>query len=88
MIFLSSVFYFIFKYDDGNGVAPFGNNEKITEGLSYYGYALAGLLVGLGAKLGNGCTSGHGVCGIPRFSIRSIVAIMLFMIFAIGISTG
>ena len=35
---------------------------------------LAGLLVGVGTKLGNGCTSGHGVCGISRFSVRSIVA--------------
>ncbi len=35
---------------------------------------LAGLLVGIGAGVGNGCTSGHGICGIGRLSIRSIVA--------------
>ena len=40
---------------------------------------LAGLLVGFGARLGQGCTSGHGVCGISRFSARSIVATMTFM---------
>ncbi len=41
---------------------------------------LAGLLVGFGTRLGNGCTSGHGVCGIARFSLRSIVATMTFII--------
>ncbi|MBM4258944.1 MAG: YeeE/YedE family protein [Deltaproteobacteria bacterium] len=44
---------------------------------------LAGLLVGFGTRLGNGCTSGHGVCGISRFSVRSIVATVTFMITAI-----
>jgi uncharacterized membrane protein YedE/YeeE len=39
----------------------------------------AGLLVGLGARIGGGCTSGHGVCGLPRLSIRSIVATLTFM---------
>ena len=38
-----------------------------------------GLLVGFGTKIGNGCTSGHGVCGISRFSIRSIVATIAFL---------
>lgn len=41
--------------------------------------ALAGLLVGYGASLGNGCTSGHGVCGVSRLSPRSIVATATFM---------
>ncbi len=39
----------------------------------------AGLIVGLGARIGGGCTSGHGVCGLPRFSARSIVATLTFM---------
>jgi len=39
-----------------------------------------GLLVGFGTRLGSGCTSGHGVCGIARFSARSIFATVLFMI--------
>lgn len=46
---------------------------------------LAGLLVGFGTVLGNGCTSGHGVCGIGRLSIRSLVATIVFM--ASGIAT-
>ncbi len=41
--------------------------------------AVAGLLVGFGATYGNGCTSGHGVCGISRGSARSIVATVTFM---------
>jgi len=40
---------------------------------------IAGLLVGFGTRLGNGCTSGHGVCGISRLSKRSLVATMVFM---------
>ena len=40
---------------------------------------LAGLLVGFGTRLGNGCTSGHGVCGVSRLSARSIVATLTFI---------
>ena len=43
---------------------------------------LGGLLVGIGTKIGNGCTSGHGICGISRFSIRSFVATIVFMLMA------
>ena len=39
----------------------------------------AGLLVGFGTRLGGGCTSGHGVCGLSRFSTRSLVAVLTFM---------
>ncbi|AKU92448.1 YeeE/YedE family protein [Vulgatibacter incomptus] len=41
--------------------------------------AIAGALVGIGTRLGSGCTSGHGVCGISRLSPRSIVATLTFM---------
>jgi uncharacterized membrane protein YedE/YeeE len=41
--------------------------------------ALAGLLVGVGTRLGGGCTSGHGVCGLSRLSPRSLVATLTFM---------
>jgi uncharacterized protein len=41
--------------------------------------AVAGLLVGYGTRLGGGCTSGHGICGNARLSVRSIVATLLFM---------
>lgn len=43
---------------------------------------VAGLLVGAGTQIGSGCTSGHGVCGLARFSGRSLVATALFMVIA------
>ena len=43
---------------------------------------VGGLLVGAGTKIGRGCTSGHGICGISRFSMRSILATIIFMILA------
>ena len=43
----------------------------------------AGFLVGIGTKVGKGCTSGHGICGISLLSIRSIIATIIFMITAI-----
>lgn len=47
--------------------------------------AIAGLLTGLGTKLGNGCTSGHGICGMARLSARSFVAVGIF--FAVAVLT-
>jgi uncharacterized membrane protein YedE/YeeE len=44
---------------------------------------IAGLLTGLGTKIGNGCTSGHGVCGLARLSRRSLVAVAVFFSVAI-----
>jgi uncharacterized membrane protein YedE/YeeE len=46
---------------------------------SFPAVSVAGLLVGLGVRLGNGCTSGHGVCGLSRFSLRSLIATLSFM---------
>lgn len=40
---------------------------------------IAGLLVGFGTRLGSGCTSGHGVCGLARLSMRSLAAVLTFM---------
>ncbi len=45
-------------------------------------WALAGLLVGFGSRLGGGCTSGHGVCGLGRLSPRSLASVLIFMAFA------
>ncbi|MGE4187164.1 MAG: YeeE/YedE family protein [Hyphomicrobiaceae bacterium] len=41
--------------------------------------ALGGLIVGIGVTMASGCTSGHGVCGLARFSLRSLVAVLSFM---------
>ena len=46
---------------------------------SYGALVLAGLLVGVGTRVGGGCTSGHGVCGVSRLSPRSLVATLVFM---------
>jgi len=46
---------------------------------SYFGLAVAGLLVGIGTSYASGCTSGHGVCGLSRLSPRSLVATVSFM---------
>jgi uncharacterized membrane protein YedE/YeeE len=46
-------------------------------------YIIAGFLVGFGTLLGNGCTSGHGVCGISRLSIRSILSTLTFIGFGV-----
>jgi hypothetical protein len=51
---------------------------------NYQLLALAGLLVGFGARLGSGCTSGHGICGLSRLSGRSLVATVTFMTVAMG----
>lgn len=51
----------------------------------WIGLVVAGLLVGIGTRYGAGCTSGHGVCGISRLSLRSIVATLTFM--AAGFAT-
>ena len=46
---------------------------------SYIITIIAGILVGVGTSMANGCTSGHAVCGIGRLSIRSIVATLVFV---------
>ena len=53
-------------------------NFEITN--SYFLIIIAGFLVGLGTRMGGGCTSGHGICGISRFSIRSIISTITFII--------
>jgi len=72
-------------------VAPlivlFATGELPAQSIETGGVVLviAGLLVGFGSVWGNGCTSGHGVCGISRLSVRSLVATLVFM--ATGFAT-
>ncbi len=63
------------------GVDFFGDGSEVGTVMT----VIAGLLVGFGTQLGSGCTSGHGVCGISRFSVRSIVATLTFI--AAGVLT-
>ncbi len=73
--------FFIAGLPIGTGLFHWLSKQPIPEfsTLSLYHAVIAGLLVGFGVKLGSGCTSGHGVCGIGRLSIRSIVATCTFM---------
>lgn len=66
----------------GLGVGgPGGKPVELVGGPLWIG--ISGLLVGLGTKIGNGCTSGHGVCGLARFSTRSFIAVLVFFATAI-----
>lgn len=88
MLVASGIFFDIFKYDTtSTNFTPYGPEDNIAAYTSYVGFGIAGFLVGFGTKLGNGCTSGHGLCGLPRLSIRSIVAVCTFLLTAIAIST-
>ncbi|AKM06391.1 YeeE/YedE family protein [Pelagerythrobacter marensis] len=60
-------------------VAVFIRRPELLIGTSPAALVVAGLLVGFGTRLGNGCTSGHGVCGTARLSPRSIAATLTFM---------
>lgn len=61
-------------------VAPYPQAHFVPNGNGdWFALALGGLLVGFGTRLANGCTSGHGVCGLARFSRRSLLAVGTFM---------
>lgn len=66
------------------GAVMFGIRPELfanTSDRSFSLIATAGLLVGFGTVMGSGCTSGHGICGISRFSIRSLIATVTFILF-------
>ena len=75
-------------------IAPsLGHPETLVEAPAWFPggtivwIAIAGLLTGFGTKIGNGCTSGHGVCGLARLSRRSFVAVGVFFVVAIATVT-
>ena len=59
------------------------NPYQLSENTHYVMLIVAGLLVGAGTYIGAGCTSGHGICGLGRLSLRSLAAVMIFMVIAI-----
>lgn len=65
---------------------PFDSLELVL-GSSVTHLVVSGLLVGVGTELSNGCTSGHGLCGLPRFSLRSFVSVLVFLSTAIATAT-
>ncbi|UJF17650.1 YeeE/YedE family protein (plasmid) [Vibrio sp. SS-MA-C1-2] len=64
------------------GSKLFGTELPSSYDHSYFYLAFIGFIVGIGTKLGNGCTSGHGICGMGRLSKRSITATCTFMLVA------
>ncbi len=79
-----------FAFILGLATAPFlvlwaegGLPERHFEG-SLGWFALAGLLIGIGSRLANGCTSGHGIAGLARLSPRSFVAVAMFLVGGTG----
>lgn len=65
------------------GAAVFQFTPERFQNLTQFGFlrlGIAGLLVGFGTIMGSGCTSGHGVCGISRLSVRSMLATVLFIL--------
>ena len=62
-------------------IALAGDTYEVTFSLSWPFIVIGGLLTGIGTRIGGGCTSGHGVCGIGRLSQRSIVATITFIVF-------
>ena len=57
----------------------FGIRPIVQVDADWFAVVLAGLLVGFGSQYGSGCTSGHGICGLSRLSLRSLVATLSFM---------
>ncbi|VVS98993.1 YeeE/YedE family protein [Erythrobacter sp. EC-HK427] len=82
---LSSAWMFLIGLPLGAVVVAMLGGELEADFASPLVLAIAGLLVGIGTRLGSGCTSGHGVCGVSRLSARSLVATLTFM--ATGIAT-
>jgi len=72
------VLFLLGLFGAGVGFRLFTSRVSVSE-LPLLPLAGAGLLVGFGTRLGGGCTSGHGVCGLSRFSLRSLLAVLTFM---------
>lgn len=78
---LENIYFIIGLVIGGSFISNYlPQNFDIDVSKPLYVIAISGLLVGFGTRLGSGCTSGHGICGISRFSSRSIVATITFMI--------
>lgn len=61
-------------------LALFGQTPAVTITVAWPLIAIAGLLVGFGTRMGSGCTSGHGVLGLARLSLRSLAAVVTFLV--------
>ncbi|WP_022724275.1 YeeE/YedE family protein [Rhodopseudomonas sp. B29] len=68
--------------------AVFGSLPKLTVDTSWLPVVVSGLLVGIGTRMGSGCTSGHGIVGLARLSARSLVATAAFLCAGIVTATA
>lgn len=82
---MTSAWGFLVGLPLGAAVIAIATDWRSAEYASWPVMVVAGLIVGIGSRMGSGCTSGHGVCGVSRLSQRSIVATATFM--ATGIAT-
>ena len=76
---MTSAWGFLVGLPIGAAVVALAGGWQPAQFASWPMLVIAGLLVGFGTRLGSGCTSGHGVCGVSRFSQRSIVATVTFI---------
>jgi uncharacterized membrane protein YedE/YeeE len=81
---LTSAWSFLVGLPVGAAVVALALRWPRAEFASWPTLVVAGLLVGFGTRLGSGCTSGHGVCGVSRLSQRSLVATATFMVAGIA----
>lgn len=84
--FFSWRFMFVLGLISGGVILRFTRPESFNSeslNMNLYDYMIAGFLVGFGTVLGNGCTSGHGVCGLSRLSTRSLASTITFILFGI-----
>ena len=82
---MTSAWGFLVGLPLGAAVIALATDWRPAEFASWPVMIVAGLIVGIGTRMGSGCTSGHGVCGVSRFSQRSMIATATFM--AAGIAT-
>jgi uncharacterized protein len=66
----------LFLFTAGHGVASW-------TGVPWWRLAVGGFLAGFGARMSNGCTSGHGICGLGSFQLPSLLAVVIFLVAAI-----
>lgn len=86
---LQVIFYPSNNFYIGNDMyfRMYDNEDLAMKNTHIAAWFIGGFLTGIGVRMGNGCTSGHGVCGMPRFAIRSIVAVCTFMLTGFGLAT-
>jgi len=81
---MTSAWGFLVGLPLGAVVVAFSTDWRPAEFASWPVMIVAGLIVGIGTRMGSGCTSGHGVCGVSRLSQRSMVATATFMVAGIA----